>query len=187
MREISQLIMRMAQENPSWGYTRIQGALANLNHKVGRGTVANVLIRSIKEECLGKMIFIGQGSLRRATAEYMAHFHEERKSPGAEEPTDLQEARDCWGRYGHPSSDPARRNAQLLPPSRCLTHTPDILDSTGTGWTRASAVASYEQAPRPCTRASAHPAVPIPPRHCPRHYQAVRALDDRGACPQNET
>jgi putative transposase len=46
MREISDLIVRMAQENPGWGYTRIQGALANLNHKVGRGTVANVLKRS---------------------------------------------------------------------------------------------------------------------------------------------
>ncbi len=43
IREISQLIVRMAQENPGWGYTRIQGALANLNHKVGRGTVSNVL------------------------------------------------------------------------------------------------------------------------------------------------
>ena len=46
MREISQLILRMANENPSWGYTRIQGALANLKHKVGRGTVANVLKRN---------------------------------------------------------------------------------------------------------------------------------------------
>jgi putative transposase len=43
MREISQLIVRMAQENPDWGYTRIQGALANLTHQVGRGTIANVL------------------------------------------------------------------------------------------------------------------------------------------------
>jgi len=33
----------MAQENRSWGYTRIQGALANLGHAVGRGTVANIL------------------------------------------------------------------------------------------------------------------------------------------------
>jgi putative transposase len=43
MREISQLIIRMAVDNPGWGYTRIQGALANLDHKVGRGTIANVL------------------------------------------------------------------------------------------------------------------------------------------------
>jgi len=217
MREISQLIVRMAQDNPGWGHTRIQGALANLNHKVGRGTIANVLkangiepapergnhtrwstflkahwkilaasdfisvevwtprglmthyvlfvisiadravhiagitgrpdevwmlqigrnlldeldgalagkkyriidrdgkyskrfrefmeqggtqvirlpprspnlnafaerfVRSIQEECLRKMIFIGQASLRRAIAEYMAHFHEERNHQG---------------------------------------------------------------------------------------------------------
>jgi len=46
MREISEMIVRMAQENRAWGYTRIQGALANLNHKVGRGTIANVLKRN---------------------------------------------------------------------------------------------------------------------------------------------
>jgi transposase InsO family protein len=33
----------MAQENRSWGYTRIQGALKNLGHEVGRGTIAKVL------------------------------------------------------------------------------------------------------------------------------------------------
>ena len=46
MREISALTMRMAQDNPRWGYTRIQGALANLKHSVGRGTIANVLKRN---------------------------------------------------------------------------------------------------------------------------------------------
>ena len=35
--EIRQWVARMATENPSWGYMRIQGALANLNHAVSRG------------------------------------------------------------------------------------------------------------------------------------------------------
>ena len=43
MKTIVELILRMAIENPSWGYTRIRGALANLGHQVGRGTIANVL------------------------------------------------------------------------------------------------------------------------------------------------
>ena len=33
----------MATENRDWGYTRIQGVLANLDHHVARGTIANIL------------------------------------------------------------------------------------------------------------------------------------------------
>ena len=40
MKEVSALIVRMATDNPGWGYSRIQGALKNLEHRVARSTVA---------------------------------------------------------------------------------------------------------------------------------------------------
>ena len=43
--EIENLVVRLATENRTWGYRRIQGALANLGHEVGRGTIAEMLAR----------------------------------------------------------------------------------------------------------------------------------------------
>jgi putative transposase len=43
MKEIRELIVRMAEENPSWGYARIQGQLKHLDHRVARSTIAKVL------------------------------------------------------------------------------------------------------------------------------------------------
>jgi len=43
--EVEQLIVRMAKENPDWGYDRIAGALANLGHKVSDQTIGNILQR----------------------------------------------------------------------------------------------------------------------------------------------
>ncbi len=43
MREIKALIVRLAKENATWGYTRIQGTLKDLGHRVGRTTVSRTL------------------------------------------------------------------------------------------------------------------------------------------------
>jgi len=43
--EISELVVRMAEENRTWGYRRIQGAIANLGHILAHTTVANILKR----------------------------------------------------------------------------------------------------------------------------------------------
>jgi putative transposase len=45
LEEIEQLVIRMAEENPSWGYRRIQGALVNLGHTIDKMTVRNILRR----------------------------------------------------------------------------------------------------------------------------------------------
>ena len=42
-KEIAELAVTMAKENPEWGYTRIRDALANLGHRIGRNTVKRIL------------------------------------------------------------------------------------------------------------------------------------------------
>ena len=44
----------------------------NLNAYAERG------VRSVKEECLSKVILFGERSLRRALGDYVDHFHAER-------------------------------------------------------------------------------------------------------------
>jgi len=43
---------------------------------------AERFVRSIKDECLNRMIIFGERSLRRATLEYTAHYHAERNHQG---------------------------------------------------------------------------------------------------------
>jgi len=42
-KQIVDLVLRFARENLTWGYDRIQGALANLGHKLSDQTVGNIL------------------------------------------------------------------------------------------------------------------------------------------------
>ena len=39
-------------------------------------------VRSIKSECLSKLILVGEGSLRQAVTEYLEHYHHERNHQG---------------------------------------------------------------------------------------------------------
>ena len=41
--QIQALVVRMAKDNPIWGYTRIRGALRNLGHRLGRNTIKRIL------------------------------------------------------------------------------------------------------------------------------------------------
>ena len=41
--ELVELIVTMANANPSWGYTRIRGALAHVGHELGRNTIKRIL------------------------------------------------------------------------------------------------------------------------------------------------
>ena len=43
--EVERLAVQMAEENSTWGYRRIQGALANLGHHIDAITVRNILRR----------------------------------------------------------------------------------------------------------------------------------------------
>jgi hypothetical protein len=39
-------------------------------------------VRSIKQECLSKLILFGETSLRRVVSEYLQHYHQERNHQG---------------------------------------------------------------------------------------------------------
>ena len=43
---------------------------------------ATRLVRSIKEECLNRIVPLGEWHLRRALAEYVTHYHGERNHQG---------------------------------------------------------------------------------------------------------
>ena len=44
--DVIELVLRMAKDNPTWGYTRIRGALHNLGHDIGRNTIKRILLEA---------------------------------------------------------------------------------------------------------------------------------------------
>ena len=55
---------------------RLPARSPNLNSHLGR------FMRSLKEECLDRMIFFGEASLRKATTEFLGHYLGERNHQG---------------------------------------------------------------------------------------------------------
>ena len=51
-------------------------------HSPNLNVYAERWVRSVKEECLSKVILFGERSLRRALSEYVEHFHAERNHQG---------------------------------------------------------------------------------------------------------
>jgi hypothetical protein len=54
----------------------LPGPLSDLN------AFAECWVRSVKEQCLSKVVFFGERSLRRALSEYVEHYHIERNHQG---------------------------------------------------------------------------------------------------------
>jgi len=74
-------------------------------------------VRSVKQECLSKVILLGEGSLSRVLTEYSRHYHRKRNHqgrvavPGCERQTEFFRPLDRM-------SSPTRRPAQILSESR---------------------------------------------------------------------
>lgn len=85
--EIEALVIRFARENRTWGFRAVLKSAGvksvmlpfrspNLN------AFAERWVRSVKEECLSKLILFGENSLRRAVDEFVTHYQGDRNHQG---------------------------------------------------------------------------------------------------------
>ena len=93
--EVERLVVRMTKENPSWGYDRIVGGLANLGprDRLSDQTVGNILRRhglspapKRKQRISWKDFIRSHRRVFAAAAlqQYLLHYHEERNHQGRE-------------------------------------------------------------------------------------------------------
>ena len=69
--DIAALVVRMAKENPTWGYARIRGGLKSLGHEVARNTIKPMRSASLLTAERG----------RRIGAQHAAAGHDGRHNP----------------------------------------------------------------------------------------------------------
>ena len=81
---------------------------------------AERFVRSIKEECLDRMIFVGQGALRRAITEFVAPLSHGAQSPRRREPIAPARRRTADAESTGTTPSATRWNAELLLWSGCV-------------------------------------------------------------------
>jgi len=76
---------RDAKFCPSFRATLASGGIKSIQlpaHSPNLNAFAEPWVRSVKQECLSKLVLFGEASLRRALREFVEHFHAERNHQG---------------------------------------------------------------------------------------------------------
>jgi Integrase core domain len=84
-REIRELVVRLARENPRWGYQYIVGELKGLGIAVSATTVRKLLrevhgiaerfVRTVRSECLDWLLIVNTRHLARALTGFLDHYN----------------------------------------------------------------------------------------------------------------
>ena len=104
-------------------------------------------VRSVKEECLSKVILFGERSLRRALSDYVDHFHAERNHQGKGNVLLFPQAKGSAPRGGSEVSGAIGRAPALLPSKGGVMTRPTVqfFDPTGL-WSASEGGASTKSA-----------------------------------------
>ena len=135
--EITELVLRMARENTSWGYDRTQGALANLGHIVATNTVKNILKRHGIEPAAGFHRPAGRpGAQASCQPDTLSRcVCPQQQTPCGADPGQAGEGEQTQGRRGGPRANPCRATG-MVQASRSTgsrSHLLDELDAPKVG------------------------------------------------------
>jgi hypothetical protein len=71
-------VLRLAAENPQWGYRRVHGELARLGYQVSEATVRRILRARgfpVRSEHTDRLLIYGEAHLRAVLQDYGGHYN----------------------------------------------------------------------------------------------------------------